>query len=216
MENMEDIKPTTLERIHIAAKREFLEKGFLGASLRNIVKCAGVTTGAFYGYYDSKEKLFDALVSEQYEHVMDMYMSTQNSFKELEAEKQQANMGKIGGDCLEQMIDYMYANEDEFRLILMCSKGTQYENMVHEMSEVEVQATHDFVEVMRENGIEVREIDPKLEHVLVSGMFTAFFELLIHKNDIGEAKTYLEQLREFYTAGWMRPFDMCDIQKKDV
>ena len=201
---MEDIKPTTLERIHIAAKREFLEKGFLGASLRNIVKCAGVTTGAFYGYYDSKEKLFDALVSEQYEHVMDMYMSTQNSFKELEAEKQQANMGKIGGDCLEQMIDYMYANEDEFRLILMCSKGTQYENMVHEMSEVEVQATHDFVEVMRENGIEVREIDPKLEHVLVSGMFTAFFELLIHKNDIGEAKTYLEQLREFYTAGWLK------------
>lgn len=171
---MEDIKPTTLERIHSAAKCEFLEKGFLGASLRNIVKCAGVTTGAFYGYYDSKEKLFDALVSEQYEHVMDMYMSTQNSFKELEAEKQQANMGKIGGDCLEQMIDYMYANEDEFRLILMCSKGTRYENMVHEMSEVEVQATHDFVEVMRENGIEVREIDPKLEHVLVSGMFTAF------------------------------------------
>lgn len=216
MENMEDIKPTTLERIHSAAKREFIEKGFLGASLRNIVKCAGVTTGAFYGYYDSKEKLFDALVSEQYEHVMDMYMSTQNSFKELEAEKQQANMGKIGGDCLEQMIDYMYANEDEFRLILMCSKGTRYENMVHEMSEVEVQATHDFVEVMRENGIEVREIDPKLEHVLVSGMFTAFFELLIHKNDIGEAKTYLEQLREFYTAGWMRLFDMCDIQKKDV
>ncbi len=175
-----------------------------------------MTTGAFYGYYDSKEKLFDALVSEQYEHVMDMYMSTQNSFKELEAEKQQANMGKIGGDCLEQMIDYMYANEDEFRLILMCSKGTRYENMVHEMSEVEVQATHDFVEVMRENGIEVREIDPKLEHVLVSGMFTAFFELLIHKNDIGEAKTYLEQLREFYTAGWMRLFDMYDIQKKDV
>ena len=213
---MEDIKPTTLERIHIAAKREFLEKGFLGASLRNIVKCAGVTTGAFYGYYDSKEKLFDALVSEQYEHVMDMYMSTQNSFKELEAEKQQANMGKIGGECLEQMIDYMYANEDEFRLILMCSKGTRYENMVHEMSEVEVQATHDFVEVMRENGIEVREIDPKLEHVLVSGMFTAFFELLIHKNDIGEAKTYLKQLREFYTAGWMRLFDMCGIQKKDV
>lgn len=201
MENMEDIKPTTLERIHIAAKREFLEKGFLGASLRNIVKCAGVTTGAFYGYYDSKEKLFDALVSEQYEHVMDMYMSTQNSFKELAADEQQANMGKIGGDCLEQMIDYMYANEDEFRLILMCSKGTRYENMVHEMSEVEVQATHDFVEVMRENGIEVREIDPKLEHVLVSGMFTAFFELLIHKNDIGEAKTYLKQLREFYTAG---------------
>ena len=44
---------TTLEKIHDSAKKEFLEKGFLGASLRNIVKYAGVTTGAFYGYYDA-------------------------------------------------------------------------------------------------------------------------------------------------------------------
>lgn len=80
-----DGEMTTLERIHASAKREFLEKGFQGASLRNIVKSAGVTTGAFYGYYDSKEKLFDALVSEQYEHIMDMYVRTQNGFKELDA-----------------------------------------------------------------------------------------------------------------------------------
>lgn len=199
---------TTLEKIHASAKKEFLAKGFLGASLRNIVKCAGVTTGAFYGYYDSKEKLFDALVSEQYEHLMSMYVSTQNRFKKLDADVQQENMGKISGDCMEKMLDYMYAYEDEFRLILTCSEGTRYENMVHEMSEVEVLATHDFVELMRQSGNEVRQIDSKLEHVLVSGMFTAFFELLIHKNDISEAKTYLRQLREFYTAGWMRLFDM--------
>ncbi len=203
-----DGEMTTLERIYASAKKEFLEKGFQGASLRNIVKSAGVTTGAFYGYYDSKEKLFDALVSEQYEHLMDMYVRTQNSFKELEPGAQQENMGKVGGDCMEQMLDYMYENEDEFRLILTCSEGTRYENMVHEMSEIEVQATHDFVELMRKNGNDIRQIDPKLEHVLVSGMFTAFFELLIHKNDIGEAKTYLGQLREFYTAGWRQLFDM--------
>lgn len=203
-----DGEMTTLERIYASAKKEFLEKGFQGASLRNIVKSAGVTTGAFYGYYDSKEKLFDALVSEKYEHLMDMYVRTQNGFKKLELGAQQENMGKVGGDCMEQMLDYMYENEDEFRLILTCSEGTRYENMVHEMSEIEVQATHDFVELMRKNGNDIRQIDPKLEHVLVSGMFTAFFELLIHKNDIGEAKTYLGQLREFYTAGWRQLFDM--------
>lgn len=49
---------STLEHIHIAAKKEFLEKGFRSASLRIIVKSAGVTTGAFYGYYSSKEELF--------------------------------------------------------------------------------------------------------------------------------------------------------------
>lgn len=39
----------TLDNIHKAAKKEFLDKGFQMASLRNIVKNAGVTTGAFMG-----------------------------------------------------------------------------------------------------------------------------------------------------------------------
>lgn len=37
-------------------------KGVQAASLRNIIKTAGVTTGAFYGYYGRKEELFAALV----------------------------------------------------------------------------------------------------------------------------------------------------------
>lgn len=44
---MESKTPDTLERIQQAALDEFSEKGFLGASLRQIVKHAGVTTGAF-------------------------------------------------------------------------------------------------------------------------------------------------------------------------
>lgn len=63
---MNEVEQTTLHLILSAAMREFLEKGFKSASLRNIVKTAGVTTGAFYGYYDSKEELFEALVGEHY------------------------------------------------------------------------------------------------------------------------------------------------------
>lgn len=43
---MESKAPDTLEKIQQTALDEFLEKGFLGASLRQIVKHAGVTTGA--------------------------------------------------------------------------------------------------------------------------------------------------------------------------
>ena len=57
---------TTLENIHRAAKAEFLEKGYKDASLRNIVKSVGMTTGAFYGYYKSKEELFESNFSTIY------------------------------------------------------------------------------------------------------------------------------------------------------
>ena len=58
---MGENEKTTLELIHNAAKAEFMEKGFREASLRNIAKSAGVTTGALYGYYRSKEELFKSL-----------------------------------------------------------------------------------------------------------------------------------------------------------
>ena len=60
---MNEVEQTTLHLIFSAAMQEFLEKGFKSASLRNIVKMAGVTTGAFYGYYDSKEDLFEANIT---------------------------------------------------------------------------------------------------------------------------------------------------------
>lgn len=74
---MENQSNTTLEKIHRAAKAEFLEKGFKTASLRNIVKTAGMTTGAFYGYYKSKEELFEALVGEHYRYIMDRFRAVQ-------------------------------------------------------------------------------------------------------------------------------------------
>ena len=46
---MEEKSTVTLKKIQEAAMAEFLDKGFQGASLRQIVKNAGVTTGAFSG-----------------------------------------------------------------------------------------------------------------------------------------------------------------------
>ena len=54
----------TKERLLISAKKEFVEKGYLQASLRNICKNAGVTTGALYFFFQDKEDLFAAVVEE--------------------------------------------------------------------------------------------------------------------------------------------------------
>lgn len=192
----------TLQSIHRAGKKEFLEKGFKSASLRNIVKEAGVTTGAFYGYYKSKEDLFDALVNEQFSTLMEKYVEAQNSFAGLPASEQPDNMGTISGDCMDWMTGYIYENKEEFKLLLCSAEGTKYENFIHELVEIEVNATHDFIKVLRTLGKEVPDIDPQLEHILVSGMFSAFFEMVIHDMPYEQAVKYVKELRVFYTAGW--------------
>ena len=61
-------------RLLSAAKDEFLKKGFEKASLTDICKAAGVTTGALYKRYSGKEDLFSALVSDMVQEMTE-YLS---------------------------------------------------------------------------------------------------------------------------------------------
>ncbi len=163
-----------------------------------------MTTGAVYGYYKSKEELFDALVSEQADYAMSVYSKAQTDFTELPYEEQVENMGKISGDCMETILEYMYRYPDEFKLILKCSEGTKYEDYVHEMVEIEVEATHRFNDVLNDLGKNSKLLNPGLEHMLISGMFSAYFEMIIHDMPYSEASENLSDLRAFYTAGWRK------------
>ena len=120
---MNEVEQTTLHLILSAAMQEFLEKGFKSASLRNIVKTAGVTTGALYGYYDSKEDLFEALVGKHYNFLLDCFRKAQKEFAEIPPEEQPDNLTSTSGECMYEMLLYAYEHLNEFKLILCCSEG---------------------------------------------------------------------------------------------
>ena len=54
----------TLRKLLDAAATEFADKGFHEASISGITRRAGVALGTFYTYYDSKDAIFRALVSD--------------------------------------------------------------------------------------------------------------------------------------------------------
>ncbi len=201
---MKGTEQTTLHLILSAAMQEFLDKGFRSASLRNIVKAAGVTTGAFYGYYKSKEELFEALVGEQYDYFMNCFCKAQQAFADLPPEEQPDRLGTISGACMNDMLLYAYSHLDEFKLILCHSEGTRFSNIVDEMVEIETKGTHDYLKVLDNLGRPSPPIDERLEHILITGMFNAFFELIIHEMPLDKARHYLQEMRDFYTAGWMK------------
>ena len=195
---------TTLENIHRAAKVEFLEKGYKDASLRNIVKSVGMTTGAFYGYYKSKEELFEAIVGEHYEYIRNRFIKAQQEFAELPAAQQPEVMSDISGICMYDILYYAYKHLEECKLILCCSEGTKFAGLIDEMVEIEVDGTHAYQDVLRQLGRPSPHIDPSLEHILITGMLHTFFELIIHEMPLKDAENYVREMRAFYTAGWMK------------
>lgn len=80
---MEEKTALTLERIKEAALTEFLDKGYLGASLRQIVKNAGVTTGAFLRLFFQQGCAFAAIVEPHAAEIMGRFVNTQIAFAEL-------------------------------------------------------------------------------------------------------------------------------------
>ena len=62
----------TKDKLLISAKQEFLEKGYQKASLRNICKNAGVTTGALYFFFQDKEDLFASIVQPSLDRIIAM------------------------------------------------------------------------------------------------------------------------------------------------
>lgn len=201
---MGEAERDTRGQILEAAKAEFLAKGFQHASLRGIVRAAGVTTGALYGYYDGKEALFDALVRECYEHVMGEFRGALMAFAELPIEQQPENMGAVSRRCMREMLLYMHEHRDEFHLLLCSTEGTRYASMLEEAVDLEIAATHRYYRVLEQLGSPAPAIDERLEHILVTGMMNAYFEIIVHDMPLESAFRYLDELSDFYTAGWTK------------
>ena len=127
---------------------------------------------------------------------MGCFMQAQDNFEQLSGEEQSEHLSDVAGSCMEWCVDYMYDHYDAFKLILCCSEGTPYAHFIHNMVEVEVESTYKFMDQMRRIGKEINEIDPEMCHML------AMPREKVHE--------YVRQLREFYTAGWMKIFGFTD------
>lgn len=194
----------TEKNILNTARKHFLKDGFSGASLRNIVKDAGLTTGAFYKYYPTKEALFDALTDPYIEHIYQIYDRVVEDFEKLSAKEQNSNMSDTSGDGMDQMIDYIYEHYDNFRLLLKCGDSGKFETFIHNMVDREMRSSLEYVKKMKEDGIEIPIVGESLMHMIYTGFFSSIFQIIEHDIDKETAKRNVHKLREFNTGGWER------------
>ncbi len=194
----------TLQRIMAEGRNEFLEKGFKDASLRNIVKRAGVTTGAFYGYYPDKEALFEALVSPAVDGLRAMFMAAQEEFDQLPVETKRENVCDYSSGEVKEFVAYIYEYFDEFKLLISCAEGTSFSDFVHDLVAIEVEYTLRFVKSTGNDALEIGRVTPELLHIIASAFFSAVFEVVRHDMPREAADRYIDSLKQFFTAGWKR------------
>ena len=136
--------------------------------------------------------------------LMGRFMEAQTTFAEMPEKEQPEHMGLESSQCVHWMVDYICDHREPVKLLLCKAEGTSYEHFVHNMVEVEVEYTLQYLEVLHRLGHECPQLDAQLCHIIASGMFNGIFEIVVHDMPKEQAMRYVDQLRDFYTAGWLK------------
>ena len=185
-----------------AAKAEFLERGFEGASMRTIAEKAGFTTGMLYSRFADKGEIFRELVEAPADELYRYFVFVQDEFAGYPPEYQRREMHPYVAKKIDHMVDVIYDNFDAFKLILFKSGGTSYEYYVDKMIEIETESTFRFIDAVRAARFEIADIRKDLAHMLASAMFNGMFEVVMHDLAREDARQYILKLQEFFNAGW--------------
>jgi AcrR family transcriptional regulator len=180
----------THELILKSAMKTFKEIGFRNASIRNICKDAGVTNGAFYSHFESKDDLFAALVSEKLsvfqESYQDMCDININSVADV------MRMFDMSYSSIETLIHYLYSEQDVFMLILKSSGGSSYENFINDLITEECKNTMRFMNSAKKYMKRPENISERFirlgASMVINSMFEAFLDGVSEEDNIRETK----------------------------
>lgn len=198
---MAEQRRNSRERIVEAARTEFARCGFKEASMRNIASLAGVSASALYKHFPSKEDMFSSLVEPVKAEFERIYREREQ--REHERVKHGDRMfSEQTGGCRWAM-EFIYDHVEEFRLLVNCADGTIYGNFVHDVAELEENATFRFITELRKKGEDAVMLPRGELHLLVTTQVEAIFEALKHGFSKEDALHYADTLDCFFTPGWM-------------
>lgn len=194
-------KSTNHIKIMAAAREEFMEKGYEKASMRSIADRCGMTAAGIYRHCKDKEDLFCQLV-----------VPAEDKLKEWAKDHIQrytdpAKKGKKitwQDSHIDMMRELVYPNMVDFHLLIAKSKGSRYENFLHDMTDESQNRFLDYLAKLRKSGANAPKITPVQLHLLMTAYITALFEPVVHNYSYEEAIDALSVLEAFFLPGWKR------------
>lgn len=190
------------EGIVKAAYSEFLEHGFQKASIHKIAEKAGVTTGAIYTRYKSKDALFVSLLQP-------FFTVYQSFFAPAAAEYEKAR-GSRNVEALcsairfeeELYVRLLTEHYNDCTLFFCKSDGSSIEAMLKDTMEAKARTTVQFF-----RDVYGKDVNALAIRLLMGSQFWYFRQLLDERLTQKEMLESLRSVLEFSNAGWKQFYE---------
>jgi AcrR family transcriptional regulator len=177
------------ERLLESAKRLFSQRGYYATSVEDIVESAGLSKGAFYFYFKSKEELFKSLVEEMHLSIVKRLESFLE--RELPLEDALIEHAKV-------FLEDIYQNRHIAQLFLFQLVGTNEE--FRELYYTKVAHWRELLAKMVDRAIQRGEITYKNAENTVN-LYAGFLRMLVLEYVFREREPDLEKVKSLAQEG---------------
>lgn len=186
----------TRKRILDAAQALILERGYAGTTVDNVLTAVGITKGAFFYHFKSKDDLAKALLQRFADEDAEIYRQTR------------ARAEKLSSDPLQQMLIFIRLFEDMFEGLKEPYPGCLFASYVYELQQFDdstrtliSDAFLDWRALLRENFDAIARLYPPKNAVDSANLADAFTVVLegafVTGKALDEPALVAEQLRLF-------------------
>lgn len=199
------------DKITSAAREEFAQKGYTGASLRKIAGKAGVTVGAIQTRYPSKDALFACLLQPFLEEIGALFRDTRaDYYSGAGADFLQglnASMQQESAAILRLIFDHY-----EDAVLLLCrSAGSSLEHCFDGIVQRKIDESIAF---FRQAGFTA--IDETLLGLLISAQIDGYRRIVLDCPQRETAERYMASLMTYHFGGWTALFDSASHAQEDM
>ena len=189
----------TRDRILNSAKKYFLEYGFQAAPLRKIAKDAGFTSGALYGYFDSKEALFYVITDPIADRLIKKLNEIKEEMDKIPDQDRLRQMGSAYYHHIPEIVELLLSDRDAVKLIVTGSRGTRYEAFVETIASRNTANIENAVRKSKENHIE--GIQEEILAILMEEYIATLFRLVTSDRNKETIISCMEMIGRVYETG---------------
>lgn len=195
----------TRDQILAAAKEEFLERGYRGASLRDIAARAQLTTGALYGCFKDKADLFEQVISPLRDDIIKEWIAVTEKPEYNPKSEEAQNTDIFDRECAlyRDFVGIIMRHPEEMRLLVVAAEGSPSDGFFRQLSELGMLGAVDFmVHSSGETTLSEVGVHRSLKRILSTPVQQFFAWIVKEDIDQEEAEKSCELLLRFTLSGW--------------